>query len=65
MRYPQWLVRLVLGDIQPRGTFVVDAEIHRTEELRADRLGPDEDLIAEETAWEPPPDPERPRRTLG
>lgn len=55
---------LVPGQDRP-GSFSLEAHIERTEELRVDRLGPTEEQIAEETAWEPPPDPWRPKRTLG
>jgi hypothetical protein len=44
------------------GTFVVESEIHRAEEMRADLLGvPSEDEIRTEAAH----DPWRPARTLG
>jgi hypothetical protein len=44
------------GGVVKPGTFVMDTEWHRSEELRPDRLGPDEyDIV----------DPERPSRTLG
>lgn len=44
------------------GTFVVESEIHRAEEMRADLLGvPSEDEIRTEA----PHDPWRPARSLG
>jgi hypothetical protein len=50
------------GVVQPQGTFVMDIEWERSEELRPDRLGPSQDDVE---------DPEkvrverwRPRRTL-
>jgi hypothetical protein len=45
-----------------RGTFVSDAEFHRTEELRVDRLGPSEEDVPDHA---PPDDPWRPQRSLG
>jgi hypothetical protein len=44
--------------VQRRGTFVMDATMARSEELRVDRLGPSQDDVV-------PHDPERPSRTLG
>lgn len=54
----------------PRGTVVVDAEWVRSEELRPDRLGPDEDdIIDSDPMWRPPMgarrDPWRPTNSLG
>jgi hypothetical protein len=44
------------------GTFVVEAEIHRAEEMRADLLGvPAEDEVRKDL----PHDPWRPARSLG
>jgi hypothetical protein len=58
-----WVKRMLirwLGD-QPRRTEVVEAEWHRSEELRPDRLGPSTDEVQ---AWIRE-DPWRPRNTLG
>ena len=69
-----WRARLIrrLGGVVPGegSSFVVDAHWERSEELRPDRLGPDEDLIRDEDpTWKPPPDavadPWRPRSILG
>jgi hypothetical protein len=49
-------------DVTRRGSFVVEADIRRSEELRADRLGPDEDDVVED---KPIVDPDRPLRSLG
>lgn len=58
-----------LGGEPKRRTFVVDPEWKRSEELRVDRLGLDEDIIvSEDREWKPPPgavaDRWRPRTTL-
>lgn len=54
----RWWTRWFGPDPQAEspGTFVMDAVWNRTEELRPDRLGPDETVVQ---------DPERPSRTLG
>jgi hypothetical protein len=63
-----WLFGEKVADARPSGTFVMDAEWERAEELRPDRLGPGEDDLDDE---EPVVnlyslnDPERPVRTLG
>lgn len=44
------------------GTFVVDADLNRSEELRVDRLGPGEEDLEDPL---PVGDPWRPSRTLG
>lgn len=51
---------------KPGGSFVAEAQWERCEELRPDRLGVTEDeIIAEDPQWQPPPDAWRPRSTLG
>jgi len=50
------------GVVQPRGTFVMDIDWVRSEELRTDRLGPSQDDVenperVQTERW-------RPRRTL-
>lgn len=45
-----------------RGSFIVEATIERSEELRVDRLGPTEDDVKDESI---PLGEERPSRTLG
>lgn len=48
--------------VEQRGTFVVPAEMHRSEDLRPDLIGvPSEDEVRDEA----PHDPWRPSRTLG
>jgi hypothetical protein len=59
------LIRRLGGVVPERKTFVVDAEIERSEELRVDRLGPTEDDLADDDPeWTPPPDAWRPESTL-
>lgn len=63
-----WLLRR-LGRVDRPGSFILNAQVDRVEELRADRLGPNEDdIIAEDPTWRPPPparrDPWRPTSTL-
>jgi hypothetical protein len=61
MKLPRWFSKRV-AEARPQGTFVVDAEIHRTEDLRPDVLGvPSEDEVRDDR----PHDPWRPSRTLG
>jgi hypothetical protein len=36
---------LVVREIKQRATFVIDADIERSEELRPDRLGPTQDDV--------------------
>lgn len=66
---PEWKAKLIraLGGVVPeRRTVVVQADIERTEELRVDRLGPDEDdLDKDEREPFVPDDPWRPSTTLG
>jgi hypothetical protein len=52
-----------LGDFhrERHGTFTVEAEIHRTEELRPEVLG----VPSEDELHDRPHDPWRPARTLG
>lgn len=60
-----WLIDR-LGGTRPRGSYVVDAEWERSEELRVDRHGPTEEMIKrEDPTWQPPLDAERPSSTLG
>lgn len=55
------LVRREIQKPRREGTFVVEAEIHRSEELRPDRLGPEEvDLVD----YSLPLGEERPVKTL-
>lgn len=60
----EWKRRIIerLGGVVPEdpGTFVMDSEIRRVEELRPDRLGPDPDDVGVM-----PRDLGRPSRTLG
>lgn len=69
MNWREMLIRRLGGVVPERQSFVVDADIERSEELRVDRLGPTEDdLIQEDPTWTPPPDaqadPWRPESTL-
>jgi hypothetical protein len=60
-----WLISR-LGHEVRRGSSVNEATWERTEELRVDRLGPtDDDLVASDPSWKPPPGLVRPSRTLG
>jgi len=66
---PEWKAKLIraLGGVVPgQATFVVDAQIERTGELRPDRLGPDEAALMGEDRekFVPPVDPWRPSTTL-
>lgn len=51
------------ADTSERGTFVMDAQWSRTEELRPDRLGPSHDDV--QGSEKVRADPWRPARTLG
>lgn len=66
---PDWKARLIryLGGVvpEPRGTFVSQAEIERSEELRVDRLGPSAEDLDDYTAPTLPHDSERPESSLG
>lgn len=56
------LIRRVIEKPRKReGTFVLEADIQRSEELRPDRLGPGEDDVQE---WVLPDGAVRPSRTL-
>ena len=57
------VIRWLGGESKSR-TFVMDSEFHRSEELRVDRLGPDEDDLNGQPREAFPYDPWRPRRTL-
>lgn len=65
MRIRRWRFWRRGGVVQPsKGTFVQDVTWHRSEELRPDRLGPDEDDINDDRKAIRDKDPWRPRRTL-
>lgn len=59
----EWLLRLLGGVTPTRFVGTVQAEFERAEELRPDRLGPDEDALMRE-GWKAR-DPWRPKNTLG
>lgn len=66
---PRWKARLIKalgGVVREGGTYVADSHWERTEELRPDRLGPDENLMDQE-GWQERrnADPYRPSTTLG
>jgi len=65
-----WILAWLTRGVARRHTFVGDVEWHRSEELRPDRLGPDEDdLLESDPIWRPPMgarrDPWRPTDSLG
>ena len=60
MNLREKVIRWLGGKPEGRGTYVMDSEFHRSEELRVDRLGPDADDLRGL-----PHDPWRPRRTRG
>ena len=63
MKWP-WRPRKKPADagVVPKGTYVVPAEMHRSEDLRPDLIG----VPAEDELWDDAPhDPWRPSRTLG
>lgn len=60
-----WLIRILTRTAaKSGGSFVVDAEFERSEELRPDRLGLTGDMMVDE-GWKPPHDEWRPSTTLG
>jgi hypothetical protein len=69
VRIPGWKATLIryLGGVVPehRGTFVTQATIERSEELRVDRLGPTVEDLDDYTEPTLPYDPERPESSLG